>query len=174
LEKFVLSERLNRLTHDTISLSFFDWMQMVTSLRKLMYAFWNEFFVSLVGDVNICIVPFRCDKQKRPLDEAAAIRQSELLDFYQEITLCKAAPLSVSVFKEYHLMETKFKPATKLYMEEIFQTTKSACISKGNILLIARFPSVCEAEKAHYLRGIAESEEFQVLIFKNMVNYRDW
>jgi len=38
LEKFVLSERLNRLTHDTISLSFFDWMQMITSLRKLMYA----------------------------------------------------------------------------------------------------------------------------------------
>ena len=37
LEKFVISERMNQLTHDAIHLTYFDWMNLVTKLRQYKY-----------------------------------------------------------------------------------------------------------------------------------------
>jgi hypothetical protein len=114
---------------------------------------------------------FRCDDEGKPASFAAQYKQKELYAFYCEITYCMASQMSESSFKEYYTLETRLKFETRKRMEVIYQTRRSLCITKQNLLNLARYP---EKDIAPYLASTVSSAEFQIAMLENMLQYRDW
>ena len=80
----------------------------------------------------------RCETDGVDMESGAKFTIPALLAFYQKISKSNSSPMSESAFREYAVMEREFTAETKQFLEKVFTTRASNCITKANLLVIAK------------------------------------
>jgi hypothetical protein len=84
-----------------------------------------------------CLIATRCDEDGLDLSASKNFSLPQLMEFYQAISFSES-PMSESFFREYFDMEKAFTLETKKFLEEVYRKSSSNCITKSNLLVIAR------------------------------------
>ena len=80
----------------------------------------------------------RAEADKLSAAKAKALSVQALLGHYQLLCKAKEPPISDSLFRAYVVLDLAFSDSTKQCLEQIFQSHECACITKINLLIIAK------------------------------------